>query len=98
MASQVAFGVVAGLVVLRQERVSTRENLPFAMRAGVEAPGIMAAKRREDDEMKHLASLASVALVLSIVLCGCANAPGRELAASTPIVPTRFRISAFSTV
>lgn len=48
MASQVAFGVVAGLVVMRQERISTRENLPFAMRAGVEAPGIMAEKRRED--------------------------------------------------
>jgi hypothetical protein len=41
MASQVAFGVVAGLVVVRQERVSTRENLPFAMRAGIEAPGLM---------------------------------------------------------
>jgi hypothetical protein len=41
MASQVAFGVVAGIVVVRQERVSTRENLPFVVRAGVEAPGIM---------------------------------------------------------
>jgi hypothetical protein len=41
MASQVAFGVVAGLVVVRQERVSTRENLPFAMRAGIEAPGLV---------------------------------------------------------
>jgi len=41
MASQIAFGVVAGLVVVRQERVSTRENLPFAMRAGIEAPGII---------------------------------------------------------
>jgi hypothetical protein len=49
MASQVAFGVVAGLVVMRQERVSTRENLPFAMRAGVEAPGIMSEKRRKDE-------------------------------------------------
>jgi hypothetical protein len=38
-ASQVAFGIVAGLVVVRQERVSTRENLPFAVRAGIEAPG-----------------------------------------------------------
>jgi len=28
MASQIAFGVVAGIVVVRQERVSTRENLP----------------------------------------------------------------------
>jgi hypothetical protein len=49
MASQVAFGVVAGLVVVRHERISTRENLPFAMRAGVEAPGIMAEKRGRDE-------------------------------------------------
>jgi hypothetical protein len=41
MASQIAFGVVAGVVVVRQERVSTRENLPFVVRAGIEAPGIM---------------------------------------------------------
>jgi hypothetical protein len=41
MASQIAFGVVAGIVVVRQERVSTRENLPFLVRAGIEAPGIM---------------------------------------------------------
>jgi hypothetical protein len=41
MASQIAFGVVAGIVVARQERVSTRENLPFVVRAGIEAPGIM---------------------------------------------------------
>jgi hypothetical protein len=41
MASQVAFGMVAGFVVLRQSRVTTRENIPFAMRAGIEAPGII---------------------------------------------------------
>jgi hypothetical protein len=41
MASQIAFGVVAGIVVVRQDRISTRENLPFAVRAGIEAPGIM---------------------------------------------------------
>jgi hypothetical protein len=41
MASQIAFGVVAGIVVVRQERVSTRENLPFVVRAGIEAPGIV---------------------------------------------------------
>ncbi|HXN99024.1 MAG TPA: hypothetical protein VN881_08115 [Candidatus Acidoferrales bacterium] len=49
IASQVAFGVVAGLVVMRHQRVSTRENLPFAMRAGVEAPGIMSEKRGKDE-------------------------------------------------
>ncbi len=40
MASQVAFGVVAGLVVVRQPSFPTRENLSFAIRAGIEAPGI----------------------------------------------------------
>jgi hypothetical protein len=41
IASQVAFGVVAGFVVLGQTRVRTRENMPFALRAGIEAPGMM---------------------------------------------------------
>jgi hypothetical protein len=41
VASQVGFGLVAGLVVVRQSRMLTRENLPFVMRAGVEAPGMI---------------------------------------------------------
>src|SRR6266404_7887980 len=41
MASQVAFGVVAGLVVARQSRMLTRENMSFALRAGIEAPGMI---------------------------------------------------------
>src|SRR5215471_16383203 len=41
IASQVGFGIVAGLVVVRQSRMLTRENVPFAMRAGVEAPGMI---------------------------------------------------------
>lgn len=44
MSSQIGFGVVAGLVVIRQSRVPTRENLPFAVRAGIEAPGVMRQK------------------------------------------------------
>jgi ABC-type microcin C transport system permease subunit YejE len=40
IASQVAFGIVAGLIVVRQPQVSTRENVAFAIRAGVEAAGI----------------------------------------------------------
>jgi hypothetical protein len=46
MASQIAFGAVAGMVVMRQERVSTRENLPFVVRAGIEAPGITPPRER----------------------------------------------------
>lgn len=40
IASQVAFGIVAGLVVVRQERILTRQFEPFLSRAGVEAPGL----------------------------------------------------------
>ena len=39
MASQAAFGIVAGLVVVRQPSFPTRENTSFALRAGIEAPG-----------------------------------------------------------
>ena len=47
-ASQVAFGVVGGLVVVRQNQVWTSENLPLAMRAGIEAPGLMHERDGED--------------------------------------------------
>jgi hypothetical protein len=45
-ASQVAFGVVAGLVVVRQTRRPTPQNLSFALRAGVEAPGLIPPRAR----------------------------------------------------
>ena len=50
IASQMAFGIVAGVVVMRQSRMLTWENLPFVMRAGIEAPGIM--ETREDGEKR----------------------------------------------
>lgn len=40
IASQFAFGIVAGLVVMRQERVRTEQFVPFSVRAGIEAPGM----------------------------------------------------------
>jgi len=48
--SQVAFGVVAGLVVVRQNKVWTSENLPLAMRAGIEAPGLMHERGNKDQK------------------------------------------------
>jgi hypothetical protein len=39
IASQFAFGIVAGSVVARLSRVRTRQLVPFLMRAGIEAPG-----------------------------------------------------------
>jgi hypothetical protein len=37
--SQVGFGIVAGIVVSRQQRIATRQHLPFALRAGFEVLG-----------------------------------------------------------
>jgi hypothetical protein len=41
LVSQITFGVVAGVVVARQERIPTGQSLPFAARLGIEAPGLM---------------------------------------------------------
>ncbi|MGA9640218.1 MAG: hypothetical protein WBQ72_02385 [Terriglobales bacterium] len=49
IASQVAFGIVAGIVVARQSRMITQENLPFAMRAGIEAPGMIPPRENGED-------------------------------------------------
>jgi hypothetical protein len=45
--SQVGFGLVAGLVVSRQQRIPTWQGMSFALRAGIESPGVMAEGRRE---------------------------------------------------
>ena len=45
--SQIGFGVAAGLVVVRQERIRTRQPEPLALRMGIEAPGFM--KDRHED-------------------------------------------------
>jgi hypothetical protein len=47
--SQIGFGVVAGIVVSRQEPVRTWQYLPFAVRAGIEASGARDDKNGEGD-------------------------------------------------
>jgi hypothetical protein len=39
--SQVTYGLTAGFVVARQERIPTGQSMPFAARLGIEAPGLM---------------------------------------------------------
>jgi hypothetical protein len=51
VASQVAFGIIAGLVVVRQESIPTRENVSFVLRAGIEAPGTV--RPRESGEERR---------------------------------------------
>ncbi len=45
VASQVAFGIVAGIVVARQERIRTWQRLPLSVRSGMEASGMRDEKR-----------------------------------------------------
>jgi hypothetical protein len=47
IASQFAFGIVAGLVVVRHHRIPVKQFIPFAVRAGIEAPGTMADKKED---------------------------------------------------
>jgi hypothetical protein len=44
--SQVGFGLVAGVVVSRQQRIPTWQGMSFALRAGIESPGVMAEGHR----------------------------------------------------
>jgi hypothetical protein len=47
IASQFAFGIVAGLVVAMQQRVPTKQFIPFAVRAGIEA------RMDDTDDVEH---------------------------------------------
>jgi hypothetical protein len=46
--SQMGFGLVAGIVVSKQERIRTWQHLPFKVRAGIEVPGAIDAKDGEE--------------------------------------------------
>jgi hypothetical protein len=43
IASQVAFGLIAGFIVAHSKEVETAQSWPLAARAGIEAPGVMPA-------------------------------------------------------
>jgi hypothetical protein len=47
---QIAFGIVAGVVVAVQERISTRRNVPLMVRMGVEAEGLVPEQQPENQE------------------------------------------------
>jgi hypothetical protein len=49
VASQIAFGIVAGLVVAFQERIPTRQQMPLTLRMGIDTPGL----RQERQEPKQ---------------------------------------------
>src|SRR6202035_1971516 len=47
--SQVGFGIVAGLVVSRQQRIPTSQHIPLALRVGLEATGMRDENRGENE-------------------------------------------------
>jgi len=49
--SQMGFGIVAGIVVSRHVRIRTWQYLPFAVRAGIEAPGTMREKSARNGKL-----------------------------------------------
>jgi hypothetical protein len=51
LVSQVGFGIVAGIIVSRQQRIRTWQHLPFAVRAGFETPGAM--DERNDQDLRQ---------------------------------------------
>lgn len=59
VASQIVFGLVAGIVVAREEKIRTGRGLPFVARMGIEAPGLMESNlnagppRPPQNEEKH---------------------------------------------
>ena len=51
--SQIGFGIVAGIVVAGHQRIRTWQYLPFAVRAGIEAPGAVEEKNDEENDEKN---------------------------------------------
>lgn len=47
VASQIGFGMVAGWVVVRREKIRTPQIMPLALRMGIEAPGLVGERRKD---------------------------------------------------
>jgi hypothetical protein len=50
--SQIGFGMVAGFVVARRERIHTQQVVPLAVRMGIEAPGLV--EEHSEDHQEEL--------------------------------------------
>ena len=86
--SQIGFGVVAGFVVSRQERVRTWQHLPFAVRAGIEVPRGEDETHEEQAAMKRRTIL-HLAVLASLGGAACDSSPGRPRPDQVVLAPER---------
>ena len=90
IASQVAFGVVAGLVVVRQASIPTRENVSFVLRAGIEAPGTIPPRRAGGTaDEAGAAYLSAFAVLRLVLLAACSTPSGQPQKGSEPLAPNQ---------
>ncbi len=91
IASQIAFGIIAGIVVLRQSRVPTRENLPFVLRAGIEAAGTITPRGNgEKTAVNSFGHLYVLTVAGALLLTGCNLAHGKPGQDSETVAPNEI--------
>ena len=87
--SQIAFGIVAGIVVSRQERISTWQPLPLAVREGVEVARSGRRERRRGLAVRNTrATLVAVAVLPVLMGVACSNSRGRP-GPNSEVLPPR---------
>ncbi len=84
VASQFAFGLAAGAVITHSQRIRTMQSLPFAARAGIEAPGLTETKDNELSLPNVLPAGGDARL-----LAACDSLPGKPTEADRPLRPAQ---------
>ena len=93
--SQFGFGIVAGIVVSRQQRIFTSQAVPFAIRMGMEGSGM-----REDQGGKDQQPVKGRRVVLAVLMLmpacgphagGFARGPSRQASRFQPSVFRKLR-------
>ena len=85
IASQVVFGLVAGFVVARTERIRTMQALPLAQRVGIE--GGMRERRRRGAPVEGRARGPAAGVRPVLLLAGCDSLPGKPTPEERYVLP-----------
>ena len=94
-ASQVIFGLVAGYVVTKLGKIKRLQQVPLAVRLGVETPGLRPDRDGEERTVMKTSAAAGAGALVLFALAGC-NLPGKPKAG--PEVPRPEEVLAFETL